>query len=105
MRESVEYYQQQLGFRLTQELSAGDYAILERDEVAIHLFQGDSANHSPVAVHIFTEQLEELQRELRQRGARFSQEIVRKPWGNRDFRVKDPAGNEIKFTEPLAEDS
>lgn len=27
---------------------------------------------------------------------------VRKPWGNRDFRVLDDSGNEIKFTEPLS---
>jgi len=26
---------------------------------------------------------------------------VRKPWGNRDFRVKDDSGNELKFTEPM----
>jgi hypothetical protein len=27
--------------------------------------------------------------------------IVRKPSGNRDFRVNDDSGNVIKFTEPL----
>jgi hypothetical protein len=31
-----------------------------------------------------------------------SQAIAQKPWGTRDFRVMDPSGNEIKFTEPLA---
>jgi len=25
-------------------------------------------------------------------------------WGNRDFRLRDEFGNEIKFTEPLTED-
>jgi len=30
--------------------------------------------------------------------------LGRKPWGNRDFRVRDDFGNELKFTEPRSED-
>jgi uncharacterized glyoxalase superfamily protein PhnB len=32
-----------------------------------------------------------------------TQEITLKPWGNREFRVIDDFGNQIKFTEPLEE--
>src|SRR5579864_2601018 len=105
LRSSIEYYEQKLGFQLVMETPRGDYAIVERDDVAIHLFQDDNRSHSPVGLHIFTHQLDELHAELRQRGARLSQEIVRKPWGNRDFRVNDHSGNEIKFTEPLADNA
>ena len=52
-----------------------------------------------VAVHIFTPDLEDLHAELQSSGALISQGIIRKPWGNRDFRVKDASGNELKFTE------
>jgi uncharacterized glyoxalase superfamily protein PhnB len=45
--------------------------------------------------------LEGLHEELSGSGARITHDIERKPWGNRDFRVRDEAGNEIKFTEPL----
>jgi uncharacterized glyoxalase superfamily protein PhnB len=76
---------------------------VERDDIAIHLFRDDSRSRSPVGVHIFTQQLDELHAELERRGARLSQPIVRKPWGNRDFRVNDHSGNEIKFTEPLSD--
>jgi uncharacterized glyoxalase superfamily protein PhnB len=38
--------------------------------------------------------------ELRESGALFTQGIEKRPWGNREFRVKDDFGNEIKFTEP-----
>jgi uncharacterized glyoxalase superfamily protein PhnB len=103
MQQSIEYYEQQLGFRVVMQMPAGDYAIVERDEVAIHLFRDDIQSHSPVGLHIFTHQLDELHDELRQRGARLSQEIMRKPWGNRDFRVYDHSGNQIKFTEPLSD--
>jgi len=101
LHRSVEYYQEKLGFRLAMQLPDGSYAIVERDDVAIHLFQDDQRNPSPVGIHIFTQDLESLLAELQQRGALVAQEIVRKPWGNRDFRVNDEYGNTIKFTEPL----
>jgi len=101
---SIEYYQQKLGLKVAAQMPAGDYAIVERDDVAIHLFKEDGRGSSPVGIHIFTEGLDELHAELQERGARVSQGIVRKPWGNRDFRVHDDSGNEIKFTESLAHD-
>ena len=105
LRAAIEYYEQKLGFRASMEMPDGDYAIVERDDVAIHLFQDDARSHSPVGVHIFTHDLDELYAELQRRGAHVSQGIIRKPWGNRDFRVNDHSGNEIKFSEPLLEDT
>jgi predicted enzyme related to lactoylglutathione lyase len=102
LKRSLEYYQQKLGFQIAMQMPAGNYAIVERDGIALHLFQDDSSSHSPVGVHIFTPDLEDLYAEIQQRGARISQGILRKPWGNRDFRVNDHSGNEIKFTEPLS---
>jgi catechol 2,3-dioxygenase-like lactoylglutathione lyase family enzyme len=102
LQETIEYYQQRLGFLLVNHLPSRDYAILERDDVAIHLFRDEGHSHSPVGIHIFTPDLEALHDELVQRGADLSQGILRKPWGNRDFRVNDNSGNEIKFTEPLS---
>jgi uncharacterized glyoxalase superfamily protein PhnB len=103
LRGAIEYYEQRLGFAVSMETPGGDYAIVERDGLAIHLFQDDGGSHSPVGIHIFTHELDELHAEIVRRGARLSQPIVRKPWGNRDFRVHDQWGNEIKFTEPLPE--
>ncbi len=105
LRGAIEYYEQKLSFRVAMELPGGDYAILERDAVAIHLFRADSGSHSPVGLHIFTDDLDGLHAELQERGARVCQTIMRKPWGNRDFRVRDHFGNEIKFTEPLVENA
>ena len=102
LKDSVKYYEQKLGFRVAMEMPDGNYAIVERDDIAIHLFQDDAQRPSPVGIHIFTEDLEALHTELKNHGARISQEILRKPWGNRDFRVSDNSGYEIKFTEPLS---
>jgi hypothetical protein len=38
LKESVEYYEQKLGFRVAMKMPSGNYAILERDDIAIHLF-------------------------------------------------------------------
>ena len=87
------------------QMPGGGYAIVERDGVAIHLFEDNTRSHSPVGLHIFTSDLEALYSEFQKSGAHLTQEIVRKPWGNRDFRLQDDFGNEIKFTEPLSDDA
>jgi catechol 2,3-dioxygenase-like lactoylglutathione lyase family enzyme len=100
---SVEYYEAKLGFHATMSMPNGDYAIVERDDVAIHLYRAGDGPGAPRSIHIFTEGLDEFHTEIQKRGAHIKQGIVRKPWGNRDFRVLDDSGNEIKFTEPLPE--
>jgi uncharacterized glyoxalase superfamily protein PhnB len=101
--EAIEYYKQKLGFRVAMDMPERDYAIVERDQIAIHLFRDGAEEHSPVGIHIFTSDLDALYAEFRQRGAYLSQKIGRKPWGNRDFRLKDEFGNELKFTEPITQ--
>jgi uncharacterized glyoxalase superfamily protein PhnB len=98
---AVTYYQRMLGFEVAMRLPQNEYAVVERDGVAIHLFTDRKTKPSPVGVHIFTSELEQLFSELQKSGAIITQEIERKPWGNRDFRVRDEFGNELKFTEPL----
>ena len=101
LREAIQYYEQKLGFQVVGQMRAGDYAIVERDDVAIHLFANDAGRHSPVSIHVFTHGLDELEAELLERGVELSQKIMRKPWGSRDFRVKDQSGNELKFTDTV----
>lgn len=101
LRASIEYYVERLGFSLAVEMDG--YAIVERDGVAIHLFADERREHTSTGVHLFTPDLDELFAEFEDRGAKIAQPIERKPWGNREFRVKDEFGNELKFTEPTAE--
>jgi len=104
VRRSLRYYEEKLGFRVVSTMPDGDYAIVQRDDVAVHLFRADAHSELSVSIHIFTEDLDELHAELQERGAHLKTAIKRQPWGNRDFRVNDDAGNEIKFTEPVAAD-
>jgi len=98
---SLAYYRDQLGFEIKTILPDRSYAIVERDGMAIHLYANDTCTGT--GLHLFTDGIEPLHDELCQRGAHIIQPVERKPWGNRDFRVADPAGNELKFTEPLVE--
>ncbi|HEY2469796.1 MAG TPA: VOC family protein [Terracidiphilus sp.] len=102
IEDAVDYYERKLGFEVAMWMPENEYAIVERDGVAIHLF-ADGAQRSAVGVHIFTTELEQLFVELKESGAQITQTIEKKPWGNREFRVPDEFGNELKFTEPLAE--
>ena len=102
MNEALQHYERQLGFDIVMTMPRGDYAIVERDGVALHLYEEHASLHSPASIHIFASGLDDLMSELQRRGARFTRGIERHPWGNRDFRVVDPSGNDIKFTEPIA---
>jgi uncharacterized glyoxalase superfamily protein PhnB len=104
LHAAVEHYESVLGFRTVMKRPEGDYAIVERGDVAIHLFEDAARTHSPSSMHIFTTGLDGLHDELRERGAHIKQIVVSQPWGCRDFRVHDDSGNELKFTEPLPED-
>jgi len=98
---ALAYYEKKLGFEVALRLPGNEYAIVERDHIAIHLFVDEASKPSSVGVHVFTSDLDKLFRELRTSGAIIAQTIERKPWGNREFRVHDEFGNELKFTEPI----
>jgi uncharacterized glyoxalase superfamily protein PhnB len=102
LEDAIHYYERKLGFEVAMRMPDSKYAIVERDGVAIHLFAED-AHHSTVGIHIFTAGLDQLFAEVNERGAKITQPIENKPWGNREFRVRDAFGNELKFTEPLPE--
>lgn len=103
--KAASYYESKLGFEVAMRLPGNEYAIVERDAVAIHLFVDGASGPSSVGLHIFTSDLDQLFAELQASGATITQKIERKPWGNRDFRVREEFGNELKFTEPLDDDA
>jgi uncharacterized glyoxalase superfamily protein PhnB len=100
---AVAFYEK-LGFSLASLAAQQAYANVERDGIAIHLFEDKLHRSAPMGLHLFTPDLAELYEEFADRGLRFTQNIERKPWGNRDFRVNDDFGNELKFTEPCMDD-
>lgn len=51
LQAALEYYEHKLGFRVAMQLPASDYAIVERDGVAIHLFQDVSEKNGVARLH------------------------------------------------------
>jgi catechol 2,3-dioxygenase-like lactoylglutathione lyase family enzyme len=100
---AIAFYER-LGFTPVSQTSNGDYAIVERDGIALHLFEDKLHRSAPMGIHLFTPDLAELFEEYATRDIPFTQKIERKPWGNRDFRIKDDFGDELKFTEPIEDD-
>jgi hypothetical protein len=76
----VSYYQEKLGFKVALWLPENEYAIVERDGVAIHLFTPRGPKPSAVGVHIFTSDLDQIYTEFQNSGAAITQGIERKPW-------------------------
>lgn len=99
LNQAVAYYTQRLGFTVATAIG-NEYAIVERDGIALHLFEEHPPTSARAGLHLFTRELEDLHAELSQRGATMAAPITLQPWGNRDFRVTDSAGNVLKFTEP-----
>jgi catechol 2,3-dioxygenase-like lactoylglutathione lyase family enzyme len=60
LNKAVNYYEQKLGFKVVLRLPDNKYAIVERDDIAIHLFAVDRTRPSAVGVHIFTPDLDQL---------------------------------------------
>jgi hypothetical protein len=56
--DTIQSYEQKLGFEVAMRMAGGNYAIVERDGIAIHLFEDAARAHSPAGVHIFTPDLD-----------------------------------------------
>ena len=64
MGASLRHYEEKIGFQVVMMMPDGDYAIVERDGVALHLFRDDAGSQSPASVHVFVAGLDELHAEL-----------------------------------------
>lgn len=98
--QGVAHYRDVLGFRVV--FMYGEptyYAILERDEVSVHLVAADEAKRQPGqgAIYVFVHDVDALYLELRSRGALIVKEPRDYPYGMRDFDLHDPDGNHLSF--------
>lgn len=114
MARSVAFYRDKVGMSLVHQ--EGGFAILRRDEVAIHLWLANDESwrnqtrESPVvsgaksfiagtvSCRVRVDEVDELYRTLQPFGiVRNNAPITDEPWGDRDFGVVDPDGNLVTF--------
>lgn len=93
---TADFYRKVLGFRTDPGAETADYSVVWRDNAAIHLTRGD---HAPTGVRIFcwVKDVDTLYAEVISRGAAIAVPIATRPYGVRDFSIRDPNGVMVVF--------
>ena len=104
---AATYYQDVLGFRLIGFfLDPPVYAMVERDGIQIHFGKADGSqvqqSNSSLRkigfdLYLWTDQVDELFTELEARGARITQPLIDRIYGNREFSILDCHGFKLTF--------
>ena len=99
---SAAFYRDVLGF--TCDFGDSAYAVVWRDNSAIHFVRGDS---TPSGIHLFqwVRDVDSYHREVVARGAVVASEPADQPYGIREFRVLDTNGVAVVFGQDLEENS
>ena len=89
VRATATYYRDVLGF--VWDFDGGDYAVVWRDNSAIHFVRGDQL---PTGVHLFqwVRDVNAYHQEVVGRGAEVIVEPADRPYHIRDFSIRDPNG-------------
>ena len=88
---TAAFYRRILGFRSDPGTETPEYAVVWRDNAALHLAKGE---HGPTGVRLFfwVKDVNALYEEVIRRGAVIDVEIGTRPYGIRDFSIHDPNG-------------
>ncbi|HMD33612.1 MAG TPA: glyoxalase superfamily protein [Vicinamibacterales bacterium] len=91
---TADFYVSILGFRADTGANTTEYSVVWRDNAAVHLAKGE---HAPTGVRIFfwVKDVNTLYEQVTKRGAIVAVPIGTRPYGVRDFSIRDPNGVEI----------
>jgi predicted enzyme related to lactoylglutathione lyase len=91
VRATADFYRSVLGFKSDPGADTPEYSVVWRDNAAVHLAQGENA---PTGVRIFfwVKDVNKLYEEVVQQGASIAVPIGTRPYGVRDFAIRDPNG-------------
>jgi catechol 2,3-dioxygenase-like lactoylglutathione lyase family enzyme len=95
----IAYYRRTLGFRIN--YAQNDLGVMDRDDVTLLLIARTERHTGIGACEAYVRDADALYAELSSRGADIQGPPVSRPWGLREFRVRDPEGNEITFAQPF----
>jgi uncharacterized glyoxalase superfamily protein PhnB len=118
LEDTLEYYQNILGFSIdwtwpnegkvdhaSVSFGEGHTEEGEHDDLHAHI-QLSQAEKIPVMnsgwlYFTLKDGIDELYQQMKERGADISSEIGNRPWGNREFDVKDNNGHIMRFAWPI----
>jgi uncharacterized glyoxalase superfamily protein PhnB len=95
----IAYYQRVFGFRIN--YAQADLGVLDRDDVTLLLIARTERHTGIGSCEAYVRDADALYAELTGRGADVEGPPVSRPWGLREFRVRDLEGNEITFAQPF----
>lgn len=98
VKGTAAWYRDVLGFQW--DFGDEGYSVVWRDNAAVHLAAADA---DPIGVHLFlwVRDADSCHRELLERGARVVVELADRPYGIRDFTVRDPNGVDVVLGQDL----
>jgi predicted enzyme related to lactoylglutathione lyase len=88
---TAAFYRKILGFRSDPGADTPEYTVVWRDNAAVHLAKGE---HAPMGVRLFlwVRDVNALYDEVVRQGAAIDVPIGTRPYGVRDFSIRDPNG-------------
>lgn len=91
VRATLDFYRHILGFKTDPGTESPEYCVVWRDNAAVHLAKGD---RQPTGVRVFfwVKDVDALYEEVIERGAAIDVPIGTRPYGVRDFSIRDPNG-------------
>ena len=96
---AARYYRDVLGF--TWDFGDASYAVVWRDNSAIHFTKGNTAP-TGVSLFLWVRDVDTCYREVAGRGAQVIVEPADRPYGLRDFSIRDPNGVSVVFGQDLS---
>jgi uncharacterized glyoxalase superfamily protein PhnB len=96
---AIAHYRDVLGFRIN--YAQHDIGVMDRDSVRVLLIARTERHTGIGSCYVYVRDADALHAELRARGANVLDEPVSKPWGLREFHVRDLEGNRITFGQPF----
>ncbi|NND17973.1 MAG: glyoxalase/bleomycin resistance/extradiol dioxygenase family protein [Silicimonas sp.] len=100
VRGAQEHYRDQLGFGIAWHNEAERIGAVRREECILFLREVDDGR-PPANVWIFVEDVDAVHRDAAQRGADIEEDPADKPWGLRQFTVRDAYGNRLNIHHDL----
>jgi catechol 2,3-dioxygenase-like lactoylglutathione lyase family enzyme len=118
--QALSFYRDTLGLELRNDVGKGEFRWItvgaaSQPGVAIVLtnyLNGSPADNDAVAslvakgalngVHFHTDDLDGVFEKARAAGAEIVEEPAERPWGTRDFAMRDPSGNLVRIDQPPA---
>ena len=96
VQRAQQYYKDTLGFEIGWLYPGNEIGAVSRGNVVIFL-RKRNAPFEPVIHWVFAEDIDALYEELKKSGADIVDPLEKKPWGLRQFTIKDLDGNIFYF--------